>query len=86
LTDKATPTAFLSVHFLLAVQKKVNMRFYFLVVQKESVNGFSLLFSTKSGREDFSEVQLGVRIEMMRNEELLENNIANVVCGSVYYL
>jgi len=62
------------------------MRFYFLVVQKESVNGFSLLFPAKSGREDFSEVQLGVRIEMTRNEELLENNIANVVCGSVYYL
>jgi len=28
-----------AVNFLLAVQKKVNMRFFFLVVQKESVKG-----------------------------------------------
>jgi len=35
--------------FLLAGQKKVNMRFYFLIVQKESVNGFFLLFLQKAG-------------------------------------
>jgi len=35
LADKATPTAFLSVHFLLAVQKKVNMRFYSLSGRSE---------------------------------------------------
>jgi len=39
LFPSALPQGMLSVHFLLAVQKKVNMRFYFLVVQKESVKG-----------------------------------------------
>jgi len=43
LADKATPTAFLSVHFLLAVQKKVNMRFYFLSGRSErKCEGLSL--------------------------------------------
>jgi len=40
LADKATPTAFLSVHFLLAVQKKVNMGFLFLIAEKESKKVF----------------------------------------------
>jgi len=35
LADKATPTAFLSVHFLLAVQKKVSKRFYSLSGRSE---------------------------------------------------
>jgi len=43
VADKATPTAFLSVHFLLAVQKKVNMRFYFLSGRSErKCEGFPL--------------------------------------------
>jgi len=58
LADKATPTAFLSVHFLLAVQKKVNMRFYFLSGRSER-KCESLLFPKKSWEKDFSNVYRG---------------------------
>jgi len=48
------PQGMLSVHFLLAGQKKVNMGFLFLIVEKESKMVFPLLF-LKTKREKISQ-------------------------------
>ena len=48
LFPSALPQGMLSVHSLLAVQKKVNKRFFFLIAKKESKMGFPCFFLQKA--------------------------------------